>query len=330
MNILITGGAGFIGSNLADKLLEFKFNNNEENKIIVVDNFSNYYPVEQKRQNVAHNLNKLNYELFENDICDDVFLEELFSKNEIDIVIHLAGCAGVRPSIEEPLKYVKTNIEATVNILEKMKKYNVKKIVFASSSSVYGNCEDEKFSESIKTQNQISPYAVTKSACEQFLYTYSYLYKINAVALRFFTVFGPRQRPDLAICKFIDLIKQNKPIPVFGDGSTMRDYTYIDDIIDGIIKAVSFIDSTDSKRDFVYEIFNFGAANPITLNEMIKTIEKELNKRAIVEYLPMQKGDVFKTSSDISHAQKLLGYFPKTTFSEGIRKFIQWKNNQHQ
>lgn len=315
MNILITGGAGFIGSTLADKLLS------EGNKIIVLDNFNDYYDIRLKEQNVGVNVNNPNYKLYRGDICDRDLTEKVFSKNKIDKVVHIAARAGVRPSLEDPLEYVRSNIEGTVNILEKMKAYGVKKIVFASSSSVYGNCKADKFSEDLKVTEPISPYAATKSACEQILYTYSNLYGINTVCLRFFTVYGPKQRPDLAIRKFIELIEQDKPIPVYGDGTTMRDYTFIEDIIDGICAAISY-DKTP------YEIINLGGGSPITLNEMISTIEEALGKKAQINRLPMQPGDVKKTVSNITKAKKLLGYQPKTTFKEGIRKFVEWRKLQ--
>ena len=193
MQILITGGAGFIGSTLSDKLLKEGVN------VLVIDNFNDFYDVNLKRQNIEQNLKNPNYKLYHGDICDKELLEKIFSENKVDKVVHLAACAGVRPSIEAPLGYVKSNIYGTVNILECMKQFDVKKIVFASSSSVYGNCTAEKFSEDLKISEPISPYAATKSACEQFLYTYSKLYGISAICLRFFTVYGPRQRPDLAI-----------------------------------------------------------------------------------------------------------------------------------
>lgn len=311
MNILITGGAGFIGSTLADKLLE------KNNKIVVIDNFNDYYSPKLKEKNIKHNLDNKNYKLYRGDICDKNLLSKIFEENKIDVVVHIAASAGVRPSIENPLSYVKNNIEGTVNILEVMKRKNVKKIVFASSSSIYGNCKEEIFSEDLKVSEPISPYAASKSACEQFLYTYSKLFDIQVVALRFFTVFGPRQRPDLAIRKFIDLIKENKPIPVYGDGTTIRDYTYVDDIVDGIIGAINY-------NDTPYEIINLGGGAPVSLNEMISTIEKVLNKKATIEHLPMQLGDVNKTAADITKAKKLLNYNPKTSFKEGIIKFIEW------
>ena len=315
MNILITGGAGFIGSTLADKLLK------EGNKVFVIDNFNDYYSIELKEANVSVNKDNKNYKLYRGDICDRELVDEIFAKNAIEKVVHIAARAGVRPSLEDPLEYVRSNIEGTINILENMKKYNVKKIVFASSSSVYGNCKAEKFSEDLKVTEPISPYAATKSACEQFLYTYSKLYGINAVCLRFFTVYGPRQRPDLAIRKFIELIEKGEPIPVYGDGSTMRDYTYIDDIISGICSAIKY-------NKTPYEIINIGGGSPITLSEMISTIENVLGKKAVINRLPMQPGDVNKTVSDITKARKLLGYEPLTTFENGIKKFVEWRRDK--
>lgn len=313
-NVLITGGAGFIGSTLADKLLK------NGDKVFVIDNFNDYYDTNIKESNVANNLANPNYKLYRCDICDREVVPEIFSKNKIDIVVHIAARAGVRPSLDNPLEYVRSNIDGTVNILENMRKNNCKKIVFASSSSVYGNCKADKFSEDLKVTEPISPYAATKSACEQFLYTYSKLYGIQAVCLRFFTVYGPKQRPDLAIRKFIELIERGEPIPVYGDGTTMRDYTYIDDIITGICSAIEY-----NKTN--YEIINLGGGSPVTLSEMIETIEKVLGKKAEINRMPMQPGDVDKTVSDISKACRLLNYSPSTTFEAGIRKFVEWRKN---
>lgn len=314
LQILVTGGAGFIGSNLADKLLI------NGHKIVVVDNFNDFYSPQIKEANVKINLDNPNYKLYRGDICDELLLEKVFAENEIDAVVHIAARAGVRASLENPLEYVRTNINGTVNILEKMKKYSIKKIVFASSSSVYGNCDAEKFSEDLKLTEPISPYAATKSACEQFLYTYSKLYDINAVILRLFTVYGPRQRPDLAIRKFIELIEKDEEIPVYGDGTTMRDYTYVDDIVSGFISALDY-DKTP------YEIINIGGGSPVTLSEMISTIEKVLGKKAKIKRLENQPGDVTKTISDIQKAKKMLGYTPQTSFEEGIKKFVEWLNS---
>ncbi len=315
--ILVTGGAGFIGSTLSDSLIQ------KGDKVIVVDCFSDYYPPKIKEKNVQDNLNNPNYKLYRINIEDKEALKTIFSENEIDVVVHLAARAGVRPSIEAPCDYVKTNVLGTVNILDLMKDYSVKKMVFASSSSVYGNCTADLFSEDLKVTEPISPYAATKSACEQICYAYTHLYKIQTVCLRFFTVFGPRQRPDLAINKFVRLIKNNQPIPMFGDGSTCRDYTYIDDIVAGINSAIQY-DKTP------YEIINLGGGSPVTLLQMIQTIEKCMWKKAVIEQLPMQAGDVNKTMADISKARQLLGYNPKVSFEEGIKKFIEWIFNERQ
>lgn len=314
MQILITGGAGFIGSTLADKLLK------ENNEIVILDNFNDYYNPQLKDSNVKNNLDNPNYKLYRGDICDKELVNKIFEENKIEKVVHIAARAGVRPSLENPLSYVQTNIYGTTVILEQMQKHNCKKLIFASSSSVYGNCTADKFSEDLKVTEPISPYAATKSSCEQIIYTFSKLYDINAVCLRFFTVFGPRQRPDLAIRKFIELIEKDEPIPVYGDGTTMRDYTFIDDIVEGICSALEY-------NKTPYEIINLGGGSPVTLNQMIETIETEMGKKAVINRLPMQAGDVNKTVSDITKAQKLLGYNPKTTFSEGIRKFLNWRNN---
>ncbi|MFV0626580.1 MAG: SDR family NAD(P)-dependent oxidoreductase [Alphaproteobacteria bacterium] len=314
MAILITGGAGFIGSSLADELLR------QGNKVVVVDNFNDYYDVKIKEENVSQNLQNDNYKLYRLDICDKESFRKVFEENEISTVVHLAARAGVRPSIDKPEKYVETNILGTVILLELMKDFNIKKLVFASSSSVYGNCKESIFSEDLKVTEPISPYAATKSAGEQFVYTYHKLYGLSAVCLRFFTVYGPRQRPDLAIRKFVDKIEKNQPIQMYGNGSTMRDYTYVEDIVAGIISAINY-DKTP------YEVINIGGGEPITLKRMIETIEDVLGQRAIIEILPMQMGDVEKTICDWSKAQKLLGYNPQTTFKEGIKKFIDWKKS---
>lgn len=312
-NVLITGGAGFIGSTLADTLLK------ENCKVICVDNFCDYYSPELKRKNIANALLNSNYKLYEADIENLEELEKIFSENKIDIIVHLAARAGVRPSIEKPVEYMQTNVMGTVNILELMKKYGVKKMCMASSSSVYGNCKAEKFSEDLNVRRPISPYAASKSACEQICYTYHHLYDLNIVMLRYFTVFGPRQRPDLAINKFVNLIRNNQPINMYGDGTSIRDYTYIDDIVSGTISAMKY-DKTG------YEIFNLGGGNPVSLVDMISTIETILGKKAIINKMPMQPGDVDRTVCDISKSMKLLNYKPETSFYDGVKNFINWSN----
>lgn len=314
-NVLITGGAGFIGSSLADKLLEQDFN------VIAVDNFSDYYSPDIKRNNIKEALKNNNYKLYEADIENLGELEKVFAQNKIDVIVHLAARAGVRPSIEMPIKYVETNILGTTNILEMMRKYGIKKMSMASSSSVYGNCNADKFSEDLDIHQPISPYAATKLADELICYTYHHLFDLQIFMLRFFTVYGPRQRPDLAINKFVRLIEAGKPIDMYGDGSTMRDYTYINDIVDGICKTIGYDGSG-------YEIFNLGGGSPVTLKDMIATIETVLGKKASINVLPMQPGDVDKTVSDISKAKKLLGYSPKVDFKTGILNFIEWINKK--
>ena len=315
MHILVTGGAGFIGSSLADKLLA------EGHQVTVVDNFDPYYAYEVKQNNIAHNLHNSNYKLYQADIADKAALNKVFNDNQFDAVVHLAARAGVRPSIERPEDYVNANILGTIHILELMKDYHINKLVFASSSSVYGNCKEQVFSEDLKVTEPISQYAATKSACEQFCYTYHKLYGLNVVCLRFFTVYGPRQRPDLAIHKFTNLIAANQAIPMYGDGTTKRDYTYIDDIVAGIKSAINY-DKTP------YEIINLGGGEPVSLQRMIEVIAATMGKQAIIDRQPMQKGDVDKTVSDISKAQKLLGYNPKTKFVDGIAKFVSWWQKQ--
>ncbi len=314
MKYLVTGGAGFIGSNLVDRLL------NNGHDVVVVDNFNDYYDVNIKEKNVRSNLPNPHYVLYRVDIENKNEIAKIFTEHKFDAVIHLAARAGVRPSLEKPMNYVKTNIIGTVNILECMRECGVKKLVFASSSSVYGNCSATEFSEDLKVTEPISPYAATKSACEQLCYTWHHLYGINIVALRFFTVYGPRQRPDLAIHKFVQRIAAGKPIQMYGDGTTKRDYTYIDDIIDGICAAVDY-DKTG------FEIINLGGGEPITLIRMIRTIEHALGRNAIIEQKPMQPGDVDKTVCDWSKAHRLLKYSPKTTFDRGIQKFVNWRKN---
>lgn len=312
MKYLITGGAGFIGSNLADSLL------NDGHDIVVVDNFNDYYDIKIKEANVAAHMNNPRYKIYHADIENMADMQKIFAENKFDAVVHLAARAGVRPSLEQPLDYVNSNILGTVNILECMKNNVCKKLVIASSSSVYGNCKAEKFSEDLKVTEPISPYAATKSACEQLCYTWHHLYGINVVALRFFTVYGPRQRPDLAISKFCRLIDEGKPIQMYGDGTTKRDYTFIEDIVAGIKASIAY-DKTG------FEIINLGGGEPITLKRMIATIEEAMGKKAEIEHLPMQPGDVEKTVCDYSKAQRLLNYKPNTSFAAGIAKYVAWK-----
>ena len=311
---LITGGAGFIGSHLADKLLK------EGNKVIVVDNFCDFYNPKIKEDNVKHNLNNANYTLKRIDIRNREELAKAFDEANVDVVIHLAAMAGVRPSIDNPIYYQEVNCVGTQNILEEMKAHNVKKLVMASSSSVYGNCKEVPFKEDMIVDFAISPYAATKKANEVMTHVYHKLFDFNVIMLRFFTVFGPRQRPDLAINKFTRLMLNNEPIPMFGDGTTSRDYTYVEDIVSGIEKSIEYV---NNNKD-VYEILNIGNSSPISLKEMINTIAEVLGKTPNIEELPMQPGDVERTFADISKAKKLIGYEPKTSFKQGIENFVKW------
>jgi len=311
---LITGGAGFIGSTLADFLLA------KNNKVIVVDNFCDFYDPKIKEKNVKSNLNNINYKLYRIDIRDKEKLAFIFNENDIDCVIHLAAMAGVRPSIENPILYQEVNCVGTQNILELMKEFNIKNLVMASSSSVYGNTKEVPFSEEMIVDFAISPYAATKKANEVMTHVYHKLFDFNVIMLRFFTVFGPRQRPDLAINKFTRLMLNNEEIPMFGDGTTSRDYTYIDDIVDGIYKSINYVENNNN----VYEIINLGNSSPVSLKEMIKVIGEVLGVEPKIKQLPMQPGDVDRTYANISKAQKLLGYNPITSFEEGIKKFVEW------
>ncbi|KLI51914.1 GDP-mannose 4,6-dehydratase [Brachyspira hyodysenteriae] len=312
MNILLTGVAGFIGSNLLDELLQ-----NKDHTVIGIDNLNDFYDPLIKQNNIKNNINNKNFIFYNIDLLNTLELKKIFENNKIDNVIHLAGYGGVRPSIENPKLYIDNNIVATLNILECMKNHKIQKLVYASSSSVYGNSKENIFKETLNVSEPISPYAMTKKACEELCYTYHKLYNIKVIALRFFTVYGKRQRPDLAISKFTKLILENNPIPVFGDGSTMRDYTYIEDIVSGIISAIEY-----NKTN--YEIINLGGGEPINLERMIKTIETVLEKKAIINRMEMQKGDVDKTVADITKARNLLNYNPSTSFENGIKKFVDW------
>jgi len=313
MKILVTGGAGFIGSQLCEDLL------NRDNEVVCIDNFNNYYDPKIKRKNVETLLENKNFTLVELDICDYKSLENLFSLNHFDSIVHLAARAGVRPSIQQPLLYQEVNIQGTVNLFELAKINHINKFVFASSSSVYGNNKKVPFSEDDNVDYPISPYAATKKAGELIAYTYHHLYKISVSCIRFFTVYGPRQRPDMAIHKFTRLIDRGIEIPVFGDGSSKRDYTFISDIVDGLISAVDLCNE--------YDIFNLGDSKTISLMEMITTIENHLGKKANLKYMPSQPGDVDITYADISKAQSKLNYSPKVYFEDGIIQFIDWYNS---
>ncbi len=315
-SILVTGGAGFIGSHLVEKLLAEK-----SWRVSIIDDFNDFYAPELKKANIAPFLPDENFRLFEADIFDAEPLREIFAANNFDAIVHLAARAGVRPSLEQPKLYAETNINGTLNLLDLAKDFGVKQFVFGSSSSVYGNNEKVPFSEDDKIFNPISPYAATKAAGELLCHTYSHLYAIRAVCLRFFTVYGARQRPDLAIRKFSQLISEGKPIQVFGDGTTRRDYTYVDDIIQGVLAAIDYDGS-------MFEVFNLGESDTVELNYLIELLEKNLDRKAVIDRREMQPGDVAQTFADISKARQFLNYNPQTKIEAGIEKFADWFNRQ--
>ncbi|MEO6588462.1 MAG: GDP-mannose 4,6-dehydratase [Pyrinomonadaceae bacterium] len=311
-NILVTGGAGFIGSHLVEKLLSEKTWN-----VAALDNFNEFYSPEIKRANIAASLENPDFKLYEADICDAETLREIFAENKLDAIVHLAAWAGVRPSLMNPKLYAQVNVNGTLNLLDLAREFNVKQFVFGSSSSVYGINSNIPFSEDDKISQPISPYAATKAAGELLCHTFSHLYDIRTICLRFFTVYGARQRPDLAIHKFSKLILEGKPIPVFGDGTTRRDYTFVDDIIQGVRSAIDYDRSN-------YEVFNLGESQTIELSKLIELLEKNLGKKAIIERKEMQPGDVPITFADISKSKEILGYNPQTKIEDGIPKFVEW------
>jgi len=322
MKVLITGVAGFIGSHLSERLLQQGWD------VLGVDNFDDFYDPQIKRRNIAACLNNESFRLIEADVRNRPAMEKAVGTG-VDIIVHLAAKAGVRPSIAQPLLYADVNINGTMTLLEAAKKHKLDKFVFASSSSVYGNNKKVPFSEDDNVDFPISPYAATKKACELLCHTYHHLYNLSITCLRFFTVYGPRQRPDLAIHKFARLIEQNKPIPVYGDGTMMRDFTYIDDIIDGTVAAIDRLVSpaTGHRSQVIghdFNIFNLGESRPITVNDLITELEKALGKRAFKEHLPLQPGDVERTYADVSKAAQHLDYNPSTTIQAGLARFVDW------
>ena len=315
--IIVTGAAGVIGSNLSDRLIANGW------RVVGIDSFHNYYARSWKEQNLrAINAGKGLHKLYEADIVDNPKMRDIFATEKPHAVIHLAAMAGVRPSIEQPSFYAKVNVEGTTNLLQASVDHGVKKFLFASSSSVYGNNAKVPFSEEDETVEPISPYAATKRAGELICHTYWHLYKLPIFCLRFFTVFGPRQRPDLAIHKFTRLISAGKPVPFFGDGSTSRDYTFVDDIVDGITAALDRCDR--------YRIYNLGGSDPHTLNELVSGLEAALGKKAILDRKPAQPGDVERTYADVSRARAELGYSPKVSLNDGLKRFAEWfRANEH-
>jgi UDP-glucuronate 4-epimerase len=308
--ILVTGAAGFIGSHLCERLLE----NNLQ--VAGIDNFDPFYDPEIKKKNLRNFNNHPKFHFHEISITDIAALEKVFSEHQFSHIIHLAAKAGVRPSIEQPFAYKTTNIDGTMNLLELTRQHRINRFIFASSSSVYGNNKKIPFSENDPVDNPISPYAATKKAGELICYTYHHLYKINIFCLRFFTVYGPRQRPEMAIHKFTRQIDAGEPVDLYGFGQPKRDYTYIEDILQGVVSAIEKVDG--------YEIFNLGESKTISTSDLIDIIEEKIGKKAIRNQVGMQPGDVNVTFADINKAQKLLNYKPKTSIDEGVSKFAEW------
>lgn len=308
--VLVTGAAGFIGSNLADALLA------RGDEVIGLDEFNDYYDPAIKRQNIASALRNPRFQLHEADICDEAGLRTIFETVRPEVVVHLAARAGVRPSLQDPNLYHRVNVIGGQHILDACRDFKPSHLVFASSSSVYGGSTDVPFRETDPVMRPISPYAATKRMNELQAHVYSHIHGVKVTMLRFFTVYGPRQRPDMAIHMFTKKILEGSPLPMFGDGSTQRDYTYIDDIIDGVVRCVD--------QPFPYEIFNLGEHHTTRLSELIALIEKHTGKKANIERHPAQPGDVEITYADITHAQEKLGYQPRFSMDEGIARFVQW------
>jgi UDP-glucuronate 4-epimerase len=309
MKILVTGGAGFIGSHVARRMLE------EGHAVSVIDDCNDFYDPAIKRANLLMLGGAVDFH--EGDIRDREFVGAVFDANRFDAVIHLAARAGVRPSVKNPQLYIDTNITGTHHLLAEAHKHSIARFLFASSSSVYGLAKKVPFSEDLPLPQTLSPYAATKLAGEHLCGNYANLYGMRVVCLRFFTVYGPGQRPDLAIHKFTDSIHRGISIPQFGDGSTRRDYTYIDDIVQGVTAALRYEGPN-------FDIFNLGENQTTTLSELIAEIEKALGKKALIECHPEQPGDMPLTAADITKARQLLGYDPRTKIPEGIPKFVEW------
>lgn len=311
MNFLVTGGAGFIGSHVCERLLR------DGHTVAAFDDLNDFYNPALKLRNLADlEAASRAFTFFKGDLTDPAAVANVVSSGAFDQIIHLAARAGVRPSLEQPALYQRVNVEGTVNVLEAARKNGISKVTIASSSSVYGVNAKVPFAESDPIFSAISPYAASKLACEALGHVYHYVYGLDVVMLRFFTVYGPRQRPDLAIFKFAQLVAQGRPIPVFGDGSTARDYTYVNDTVDGIVAC--------TKQRFGFDIFNLGESQTVALSRLIELLEQALDKKAIIDRQPLQPGDVPITCADISKARARLGYDPKIKIEEGIPRFVEW------
>ncbi|HSH96550.1 MAG TPA: SDR family NAD(P)-dependent oxidoreductase [Roseimicrobium sp.] len=309
---LVTGGAGFIGSHLSEALLA------AGSRVVVLDDFNDYYDPAIKERNLAG----VDVEIVRGDIRDDGAVSRLFAEHRFDGVFHLAARAGVRPSIADPRLYFSTNVDGTLNLLEAARHHQVRDFIFASSSSVYGVNSKVPFSETDLIQRTISPYAATKLTGEQMCSNYAHLFGLHCMCLRFFTVYGPRQRPDLAISKFTTALMEGRPIDRYGDGSTARDYTYIDDIVQGVLAAARHAEKSS------FDIFNLGGSVTTTLNELVALVEGATGEKAVIRQLPDQPGDVPRTFADISKAAQLIGYNPRTTLGEGIANYVKWRRTK--
>lgn len=312
--VLVTGGAGFIGSNLVDRMLA------EDRKVVVIDNFDDYYDPRIKRRNIATALENPGYSLVEGDIRDSDLLDRVMGEHDIAGVVHLAARAGVRPSIEDPIEYTSVNLDGTTRLLQACRKHEIDRFIFGSSSSVYGNNEKVPFAEGDPVDMPISPYAATKKAGEILCHAYHYLFGINIACLRFFTVYGPRQRPEMAIHAFAAKMARGETIDQFGDGGSARDYTYVSDIVDGLIRALDRVDG--------YHIWNLGGSGTIQLGDLIQTIADTFEVEAKVRRLPAQPGDVERTWADTTLAKRDLGWETRVELKEGLKKFREWFETQ--
>lgn len=316
VNLVVTGGAGFIGSHLCEALLR------RGDRCVAIDNFDAFYDRAMKEENVAIARTFPSFSFVEGDICSPADLDRAFQlAAPVDVVVHLAALAGVRPSLLQPARYQEVNVGGTTAVLEAMRRHQVQKLVFASSSSVYGNHPKVPFAEEDRVDFPISPYAATKRACELIAYTYHHLFGMSIFCLRFFTVYGPRQRPDLAIHKFARLLAEGRPIPVYGDGSTSRDYTYIDDILEGVLAAIDRVSG--------YRIYNLGESETIPLRDLIRLLSEAMGITPQIQYEPPQPGDVVCTYADITRAREELGYAPRIKIAEGIARFVAWFREHH-
>ena len=314
--VLLTGGAGFIGSHLAENLVC------RGAQLTIVDNLDDFYSPGWKKANLEEIRRAGSYDFYAVDICAREQLREVVARAQPEVMIHLAARAGVRPSIEQPLLYQRVNVEGTLNLLELCREFRIAKFIFGSSSSVYGATSRVPFSEDQVELRPISPYAATKLAGEMLCYTYAHLFALQVICLRFFTVYGPRQRPDLAIHKFTALMEAGKPVPIFGDGSAGRDYTYVSDTVAGVLAALDYQPSSTGEPAF--EVFNLGNSHPVKLAELVELLERVTGRKAIRDQKPPQPGDVPITWANISKAGRLLGYQPATRIEDGLVQFVSW------